>query len=122
MARCRATTKASERCQAAAVRGAEFCFTHDPASARERAEARRRGGVNRRRPKTGNGEPVRIRTPADVLPVLEQAINDVLVMENSHQRARTLGYLCEKALKAFEVTALAERVEALEQMAKEHAT
>ena len=121
MARCTATNEAGQPCQAAALTDGEYCFMHDPASAGERAEARKRGGVNRRRAKSSDSETVTLEGPADLLLVLEQAINDVLMMENSHQRARTLGYLCEKALKALEVAELAERVEALEQMAGERA-
>jgi len=58
---------------------------------------------------------VSVETPADVLNVVRGAILDVLRLENSIARARTLGYLAGVALKAFEVTELDQRLTALEQ-------
>jgi hypothetical protein len=35
-------------CQAYAVHGSKYCFAHDPASTKKRAEARKKVGRNRR--------------------------------------------------------------------------
>ena len=45
--------------------------------------------------------------------IIEGAIIDTLVLENSVQRSRTLGYLAQIALKALEVGELQERIERL---------
>ena len=50
----------------------------------------------------------------DVLPLLNLAIRDVLVLENSIARARTIGYLTGAAVRALELSELEERVAALE--------
>ena len=93
---------------------------HDPAKARERRDARHRGGVNRRVAKHSAAPlKVTIETGKDVVKVLQAAINDALRLENSHARARTLGYLCDKAMRALELGEISARVEALERMLSE---
>ena len=39
-------------CRASAIRGERFCYMHDPERAEEAAEARRLGGIRRRRERT----------------------------------------------------------------------
>jgi len=48
------------------------------------------------------------------LPILERAVNDVLSLENSIARARSLGYLAGQAIRVFETIELEARVTALE--------
>jgi len=115
--RCKATTRSGEPCKAYALEGSEFCFWHDPERKAERHAARAKGGQARhgRTVKPPNGrDPVTVESAADVLPILERAINDVLALENSISRARAIGYLAGQVVKAFEVTELEQRVEALE--------
>ena len=106
-----------ERCRAAPLRGSSLCYWHDPSVARERAEARRLGGLRRRREKAtsqvfdwGGLENVE-----EIRRVLEVAVIDTLGLDNSPARSRTLGYLASLSLKALEVGELEERVAALEQ-------
>ena len=75
MAQCTATTADGKRCRAPALQGRPFCFAHDPEKAEERADARRRGGYNRRTPKATDpdGYPTRLRSVGDVQAVLERA-------------------------------------------------
>ena len=63
---------------------------------------------------TGTPGPVQLREIRGVLPLLDQAVRDVLELENSVARARTIGYLVTVALKALELTTLEDRVSALE--------
>jgi hypothetical protein len=51
---CSAITSRGSRCGAHAMRDSDFCFSHSPEVARERTQARRRGGVSggRGRPKS----------------------------------------------------------------------
>jgi len=98
------------------VGGGAYCFWHDPQRVQERAAARKRGGYNRRqvRAATPSG-PVRIRSAQDALTLIEQAISDVLALENSLTRARTVGYQAAVALKSVEVGEIEGRLLALEQ-------
>jgi len=91
---------------------------HDPRLARERAEARRLGGLRRRREKAtsevydwGGLEKVE-----EIQRILEVAIVDTLGLDNSPARSRTLGYLASLSLKALETGELEERVSALERL------
>jgi len=115
--RCKATTKAGEPCRGFAVGGGGYCFTHDPGRAEERRLARAKGGAARHGRKLGgNHEAVTLASIADLLPLLERAVNDVLSLENSVARARTIGYLAGIAVRAFELTDLAERIAAIEEV------
>jgi hypothetical protein len=119
--RCKATTKTGQPCAAWALAGSDFCFWHDPAKTKARAEARARGGRarhGRHIGHVGNTEPVEIRHMGDVVTLLQQTINDALSLENSLQRARTIGSLASVIIKALEYATLQERVEALEQALK----
>ena len=57
---CTALTKKGTRCPNAAAESG-FCFTHDPTRAKERAEARKRGGRNKRIQKVA--DPLQIQVP-----------------------------------------------------------
>lgn len=115
--RCAHVKSDGERCLAYALKDSEFCYMHDPATAADRAESRRRGGRNSKRQiRYAPSEPgsIAIQTPGDVLQVLEDELNILLELEPSIARARTVGYLCAHALKALEVAELEQRLEALE--------
>ncbi len=122
--RCEAQTRSGDPCAAYAGEGSDYCFWHDPALAEDRKVARQRGGQARHGrnviPPTG-GEAVEIRQVGDVLPLLERAINDVLVLENSIARARAIGYLAGVAIKTLEISELAERVAELERVLRKRA-
>jgi hypothetical protein len=90
---------------------------HDPDKAEERAEARRLGGLNRRRRKRSE-KPVShlsLRTPDAVLRLLETAALDTLCLENSIARSRALAYLSGQALQAIEASDLEARLSQLEE-------
>ena len=114
MSSCEFVKQNGEPCHAPALRGSQLCYWHDPALATQRAEARKKGGINRRVSKRSSDRRYSIRAVDDVLTVLEDALNDVVGLENSHSRARTIGYLSGIALKAIEVGELENRVAALE--------
>ncbi len=112
---CKAETKAGSPCQMAPLRGSSWCWNHDPGRARDRQAARKRGGLNRRRCKADLSVEVRLDDVAALREILETAVRDTLVLENSVARSRTLGYLVGQALRALEVAELAERVAAMEE-------
>ena len=103
-------------CQAAPVKGEDHCFWHSPEYAEDVAEARRLGGLRRRREVAVSGayEFAGLQTVADIRRILEIGVLDTLGLENSIARARTLAYLAMTAIKLLEVGELEQRLAALE--------
>ena len=95
---------------------------HDPGIARERAEARKRGGQNRRQLAlpVGSEFPTPLRSVVAVQETLELVIRDALALSNTAQRARTVGYLLGVALKTLELGELEVRLLALERIVFNH--
>lgn len=120
---CKARTASGKECRVPVLQGGEYCFTHDPAMARERAEARRLGGLRRRREKTVSTvyDWEGLTTVEGLQRLLHIAVNDTLGLDNGVSRTRALGYLVQVALRAIEVGALEERVGALEDAMKNQA-
>ena len=89
---------------------------HSPEYAEEIAEARRLGGLRRRREVAVSGafEFNGLETVADLRRLLKIAALDTLGLENSIARARTLGYLVGVAGKLLETGELEQRLAALE--------
>ena len=89
---------------------------HSPEYAEEIAEARRLGGLRRRREiaVAGAYEFNGLETVADLRRLLQIAALDTLGLENSIARARTLGYLVGVAGKLLETGELEQRLAALE--------
>ena len=113
---CKYVMPNGRRCGAPALRGEEFCLFLSPAHEEEAAEARRLGGLRRRKEKTlaGAYEFEGLRTVTDIQRLLEIAVLDTLALENSVARSRTLAYLSQTALKCLEVGELEERLGLLE--------
>lgn len=124
---CEGETQSGRPCQAPPLKGSRFCFHHDPAKARERQEARSKGGrerVRQQRQAATPGAPqeVDLRSPDQVLAHLEDELAAVLDgLEVSARRAKVVARLLKLALKSLEVGDLAERVEALEELVSERA-
>ncbi len=113
--KCEFIKASGEPCQANALLGSTLCFTHNPANAAKRAQARRKGGHNRQTPKGEKHKPYSIASADDIMRALTDALNDVSLTENSHARARSIGYLCQILLKTLEVGEFEKRLEILEQ-------
>ena len=113
---CKARNENGDPCRQAALREGDFCFWHSPDHAQEAQEARRLGGLRRRREKAvagaygleGLGSVEQIRR------VLEIGVLDCLGLDNSIARSRTLAYLAQVAVKLLEVGELEQRVRAIE--------
>jgi hypothetical protein len=107
-------------CRNAPMQDEEFCFWHSPEHAEEAAEARRLGGLRRRKEKVTQGayDFEGLESVTQIRRLLEVAAVDTLALENSVARSRTLAYLSLVALKALEVGELEERVRALEQITR----
>jgi hypothetical protein len=120
MAKCKATTTSGQPCQAQAIKGSRFCFTHDPTSGAARALARRRGGQRNRTPHAGNSEniPAQVRTLDDVLKVLDYALTEAMPLENSIQRGRLIVAIASAFVEAIKTGELENRLAALESALK----
>ena len=103
-------------CRSSPLLGEDLCLFHSPAHAEEAQEARRLGGLRRRREKTllGAYAFAGLGTVPDIQRLLEIATLDTLSLENSVARNRTLAYLGQSALKCLEVGELEDRLAMLE--------
>jgi hypothetical protein len=103
-------------CRATKLREEEFCFFHSRETAEEAAEARRLGGLHRRKKKSVAAIYgfAGLRTISDSQTLLETAAIETLAIENSINRNRTLATFVATAAKLIEVGELADRVAALE--------
>ena len=115
---CKALREDGGRCQSPPLLEGDFCLMHSPEHAEEMAEARRLGGLRRRREEAVSGASgfEGLGSVEDIRRLLEIAALDTLGLENSVARSRTLAYLAQVALKALEVGELAERIDALERL------
>ena len=106
-----------EPCRAAPLHDSQFCLMHSPEHAQEVQEARRLGGLRRKREATLTGayDFQGLDTVAGIRRLIEVTVMDTLGMENSISRNRTLAYLVQVALRTLEVGNLEERIMALEQ-------
>lgn len=90
---------------------------HSPDHAKEVQEARRLGGLRRKREATLSGayDFEGLETVSGIRRLVEVAVLDTLGMENSMARSRTLAYLAQVALRTLEVGDLEKRISVLEQ-------
>ena len=113
---CRALKPNGRPCRAPALRAGSACFWHAPESTEAAAEARRLGGLRRRREGTIGGvfDLEGIATAADLRRVLELALADTLELENSIARTRALTHLVAVAARVQETSEFEARLQALE--------
>jgi hypothetical protein len=100
-------------CRSTPQRGSDFCFTHDPARAAERDEARRRGGQNR-----SNVARLQAHMPPRLNALygrLEQALDDVLAGRINPRIATAAAALASAMVRVFTDWELEERLRRLEE-------
>ncbi len=103
-------------CRATPLRDEDQCFWHSPETAEEAAEARRVGGLHRRKKKTVSaiygfhG----LRTIEDLQSLLETAAVETMALENTIARNRAIGGFISVGAKLIEVGDLEERLAVLE--------
>lgn len=114
--RCRSRNGAGEPCGATTLRDADVCFWHSPEHAQEATEARRLGGLRRRREGTlaGAYEFEGLGSTDALRRVLEIAALDALGLDNSIARVRALTAVVQVGARLLEVGEVESRVEALE--------
>src|SRR5688572_5366050 len=114
---CSGKNEQGEPCGQAPLQGGEYCFWHDPAHAAEAKEARRHGGVPRRREGTlaGAYNLEGLTSVPQIRRLLEVAGFDLLSLENSVGRARALVSVAVAAAKLLETGDQEERLTTLEE-------
>jgi len=111
------------QCNANAMSGLDYCYTHNPdISNDEKREARQRGGQNRAVAISEPLPPLAIVEPNDAVLLIVDTINRVRAGELDIRVANCLGFLTDKLLKAFEVSKLNDRVELIERVILEKRT
>ena len=112
-----------ERCRATPLSDREFCFWHDPEHAKEASEARRLGGLRRRKEKVVEGSYAieGLENISQVRRLVEIAVLDTLALENSIARSRALIAAASTAVKLLEAGEFEERLDALEETVRSRA-
>lgn len=113
---CTAKKADGNPCGAAPLLGEEFCLWHHPDHADEVAEARRLGGINRRRERVvfAANDYEGMTSVQQIRRLLDMSVSITLQQQHSIAQARTLAYLAQQGLKLLEVGEIQDRLEALE--------
>lgn len=93
---------------------------HSPERKREVQEARRLGGLRRKRESAISSayQFESLTSVEGIRRIVEVAVLDTLVMDNSIARARTLAYLAQVAIHTLQVGDFETRIAALEELTK----
>jgi len=112
---CQAAKRNGEPCSASASENG-FCFTHDATKGKERAIARRNGGLKRITPSVADKSlvPKETRTITDVMTILDYALQESLELSNSIPRGRLLVSIAHGYIEALKVGEMEQRLEAVE--------
>ncbi len=113
---CIARKQNGEQCRVVPLRDGMLCFWHDPEHAEAASEARRLGGLRRRKESTiaGAYEFDGLESVSQVRRIVEIVVTDALSMENSVARGRLLIAAAQVAAKLLEVGELEERLRTVE--------
>jgi len=113
---CSARTSDGRPCPATPLRDEPYCFWHSPDHTAEAAEARRLGGMRRRREKTVSGayDFAGLESIESIRRILEIATLDALGLDNSIARARVLIAAAMAATNLLKAGEFEERLAAVE--------
>ena len=113
---CKFVKEDGDPCGAPPLRDEDYCLAHSPEHADEMAEARRLGGLRRRRERTLSGayDFDGLGSVPQVRRLLEIAVMDTLGLENSVARSRAIAYLAQVAVGLLEKGEMEERLQAIE--------
>jgi len=115
MAQCEFHKQDDSACSAKAMRGAKYCFSHNPAAAARKRAAVTKGGKNRRTAHKVNQPPAAtaINSVTDVQTLMFKTLADFRNGLIDDTAAKTIGYLGGVAVKVAETVGLAQRLEEL---------
>ena len=113
---CSGIKQSGQRCQARPLRDEAFCFWHHPDHTEEAAQARKLGGLRRKREGTLQGayEFDGLGSIPDITRLLEIAVLDALGLDSSIARVRALIAAALAGTKLLEVGEQEERLAAIE--------
>ncbi len=116
---CQSKKRNGEPCNASA-NDTGFCFMHDETKGKERAVARRKGGMQRITPHVADASivPKETRSIEGVMIILDYALQESLALQNSIQRGRLLVSIAHGYIEAFKVGEMEQRLEAIEMALK----
>ena len=108
-----------QRCRAAPLREGRHCFLHDPERAADAAEARRVGGIRRRRESTLEiaYDLAGLDSVEGIRRLLEVVVADALSLDNGIGRLRVLIAAVSAAGRLLDAGELEARITALEAIA-----
>lgn len=114
--RCEQLLPDGRPCRATPLRDQSFCFWHSPETEEQADEARRLGGIRRRREKAiaGAYDFAGLQSVESIRRLLELVTLDTLSLENSIARTRAVTSIASTATKLLEVGELEARLAALE--------
>jgi len=112
---CKANNKKGERCKAFANDNG-VCFMHDATKGKERAIARRNGGLATKQPHYADASvlPSTIRNIENVLIVLDYVLREAVGLDNSIQRGRLIVSITHGFIEALKAGEMEQRLEAVE--------
>jgi hypothetical protein len=112
---CSSQNLKGERCKAFANETG-YCFMHDVEKGKERALARRKGGLATKKPHFADASvlPSNIRTIENVLLILDYALLETIGLDNSIQRGRLLVSIAGGYIEALKVGEFEQRIETIE--------
>jgi hypothetical protein len=113
--KCEAKNRSGEPCSGSANETG-FCFTHDATKGKERAIARRKGGLQRITPHVADASivPKETRSIEGVMIILDYALQESLGLSNSIQRGRLFVSIAHGYIEALKVGEMEQRLEAIE--------
>lgn len=113
---CEGLASSGEPCRAAPLQDGRFCFMHDPERAAEAEEARKLGGLRRRREGTIGAayELGSLETSDGIRRVLDIVVTDGLGLENGVNRLRVLISAAATATRLLAVADMDTRIQVLE--------
>ena len=116
MVKCAGRQRDGRQCGAPPMRGEDYCLFHSPEHAEDAREARRLGGLRRRREKAVSGayDFEGLDSVAAIRRILDIAVLDTLGLDNSLARSRTLIAAAQAATRLLEAGELESRIAALE--------
>jgi len=116
---CKGKNATGSRCKAYGS-ASGFCFMHDPAQGRERALARRNGGLSTKKPHNADSSLIAtdVRSIDGVFAILNYCLQESIVLDNSIARGRLLVSIAHGFIEALKVGELKKRLEALENALK----
>lgn len=114
--RCAGVKADGQPCQMAPLHDRPFCFAHDPERAAEAAEARRMGGLRRRKEGTiaVAYELPGLDTVAGIRRLVDIVVTDSVGMENGIARLRVILAAASAATALLKVGELEDRIASLE--------